>query len=258
MKLYLLIFLFISTTFSCFSEKDYHLTTNKDIPLTLSGSILFGGSYYLESQMEPLPKNVVSSLNKENINSFDKISLELYSETDALVSDVLLGINLTAPLLLFLNNNASNQFLEIGTMYYQTFVFNNSATLITKTLTKRIRPYVYNPEVSINKKMHPDARRSFISGHTSNAFASAVFLAKVFSDLKIDRNSSPYIWAASLSLASATGIFRITAGKHFPTDVIAGALTGSIIGYIIPEIHKNKNNDDPRQVNTIISLNFSL
>ena len=258
MKINFFIFFFLFANFLCLSQKHYNLTNGKDIPLTLGGSILFGSSYHLESQMDSLTKNEITSLNPENINSFDKVSLNLYSEKDAFLSDVLLGINLTAPLLLFLNNESMNEFFEIGTMYYQTFVFNNSATLITKTLTKRIRPYAYNPHVNLNKKLNPDTRRSFFSGHTSNAFASAVFLAKVFSDLEIDQNLNIYIWAGSLSVATATGIFRITAGKHFPTDIIAGAIAGSLIGYIIPEVHKQNSKKDPRQVSTLFRLNFSL
>jgi membrane-associated phospholipid phosphatase len=41
-----------------------------------------------------------------------------------------------------------------------------------------------------------------------------------------------------LSTAVVTGIFRVTSGNHFPTDVLAGALAGSIVGYTIVCLHK--------------------
>ncbi|MBP7433432.1 PA-phosphatase, partial [bacterium] len=37
------------------------------------------------------------------------------------------------------------------------------------------------------------------------------------------------------------GILRITAGEHYPTDVIAGAVLGSLTGLFIPLLHKIKN-----------------
>lgn len=49
------------------------------------------------------------------------------------------------------------------------------------------------------------------------------------------------IWGASLAVASTTGFLRYKSGHHFPTDVLAGALAGGVIGYLIPVLHKKNS-----------------
>lgn len=40
------------------------------------------------------------------------------------------------------------------------------------------------------------------------------------------------------SLASFVGVLRIAAGKHYPTDVVVGALVGTGVSYGILKMHK--------------------
>jgi membrane-associated phospholipid phosphatase len=39
-------------------------------------------------------------------------------------------------------------------------------------------------------------------------------------------------------MASTIGYFRFESGKHFPTDIITGAVVGGGIGFIIPYLHR--------------------
>jgi len=36
---------------------------------------------------------------------------------------------------------------------------------------------------------------------------------------------------------------RYASGKHFPTDIITGALVGSAVGYFIPFLHRTNESD---------------
>jgi membrane-associated phospholipid phosphatase len=49
------------------------------------------------------------------------------------------------------------------------------------------------------------------------------------------------VWGTSLLAASVTGYLRYYAGKHYPTDIIAGAAMGSITGWGIPALHRNND-----------------
>ena len=60
----------------------------------------------------------------------------------------------------------------------------------------------------------------------------------VFTDVHGSSNWSHVVWGSTLTLATLTGIARVKAGVHYPTDVIAGAIAGSAIGYLVPRLHR--------------------
>ncbi|MBC8155765.1 MAG: phosphatase PAP2 family protein [Bacteroidetes bacterium] len=114
-------------------------------------------------------------------------------------------------------------------MFAETILLVNGIHRSVKSTAKRIRPYAYNLAVSLDEKLTKDKRRSFFSGHASNAFATAVFTADVFSHL---------VWGGTLTLASVTAVSRYRAGLHYPTDLVVGAVFGSLVGWGIPRLHQ--------------------
>ncbi|MCL4460777.1 MAG: phosphatase PAP2 family protein [Nitrospirae bacterium] len=61
---------------------------------------------------------------------------------------------------------------------------------------------------------------SFPSGHATTAFCAAVLFGGLYPRL---------LWPF-LVLATMTGVSRVYVGAHFPTDVLAGALIGTVSG----------------------------
>ncbi len=66
---------------------------------------------------------------------------------------------------------------------------------------------------------------SMPSGHATNIFAATVFLGLRFKKLLIPL----------LAVAFLVGLSRIYVGVHYPSDVVAGALLGSLIAVIFVE-----------------------
>jgi len=63
--------------------------------------------------------------------------------------------------------------------------------------------------------------KSFPSGHTSNAFAWATVL---------ERHYGLGVGVPMYLLAAAVGASRVTGGKHFVSDIVAGATVGFLVG----------------------------
>jgi undecaprenyl-diphosphatase len=131
-------------------------------------------------------------------------------------------------------------------MYSETVALTLALTNIIKMAVRRPRPIAY-VEAEAHKgdpnysNSSTDSSLSFFSGHASMTGAigaTATYLAFA---------RSPGTWRpwVTLSLATTvctfTSIYRVRAGKHFPTDVLAGAVAGAGIGIIVPHLHRTED-----------------
>ena len=105
---------------------------------------------------------------------------------------------------------------------------------------QRKRPYVYNTDVDINVRKEKDGQLSFFSAHTAYAFTGVILTAKIYDDHFDDKHNF-LIYTSAVAIASAVGYLRFAAGKHYPSDIITGALVGSGVALFIAEVHKNKD-----------------
>ncbi len=132
----------------------------------------------------------------------------------------------------------------MATIVLEAASLTTAVTYIVKGLAGRVRPYAYNTSLTPEERLavvgpdDPSGRQSFISGHASSAFAAATLLSTIYGDVHGSTTTSRIIWVSSLSLASLTAYGRVKAGVHFPTDVLAGAVVGTAIGYLVPAIHR--------------------
>jgi membrane-associated phospholipid phosphatase len=109
-----------------------------------------------------------------------------------------------------------------------------AATEWLKVGFHRARPALYR-DGAVQAAAEATNRKSFPSGHTSTAFATAVAYTTL-----AQRQRLPHATRNSvLLLGGATGVgtLRVLGGKHFPTDVLAGAAIGSAIGWIVARFH---------------------
>jgi undecaprenyl-diphosphatase len=130
-----------------------------------------------------------------------------------------------------------------GIMYAEVLSVTVGVTNLAKIAVRRPRPIAY--VAAAQHKNDPnysnadtDSSLSFFSGHssvTAAMSATATYLAFTRSP----HTARPWITLiAGTALTSFVAVERVRAGKHFPTDVIAGAVAGAGIGVLVPHLHR--------------------
>ena len=213
--------------------------------LAASGVALFVGAVAVYQGQEPFTPGEIAALDAEDVNGFDRSATENWSTAAITASDILVWSLLAAPVGLAIATPGSRQSWTLGAMYGEVLLLNNGLMQLIKGVTDRTRPYAYNddPDIPDELLFEVSAKRSFPSSHTANAFAAAVFLSTTYARLHPGSSARTWVWAGSLTAAGTVGFLRYQAGKHFPTDVIAGAVLGSAIGYLVPKLHEMESVD---------------
>lgn len=130
---------------------------------------------------------------------------------------------------------------------------------LVKYSVGRQRPFVRygNTPEGADREPESDDNLSFYSGHTTFTFAVAAAAGTV-SDLRGYR-SAPWVWGVGMTLAAATGYFRIAADRHYLTDVLVGAALGTAAGVALPRLlHGREDGGSPRAAVTVVPIGFAL
>jgi membrane-associated phospholipid phosphatase len=239
MKKYLLVVCFCIATYSLYSQSVFTYDLKKDIIIGGLSLGVFVSPFFVENT----PSQIPDSLNKNNINDFDRSLMFSYNKSLDVISDYGVYGMLILPIVSVIGNgNDINAWLTYGIMYTEAFLLTFGTKDLLKNAIIRYRPYMYEGGVPAGQEN--DYYNSFPSGSTSLAFLSATFLSTTFSQEYPDSKWKLPVIIGSYSLATAVSAMRITSGAHFITDVLAGATVGSFYAWIIPFLHKNNSNNN--------------
>ena len=108
--------------------------------------------------------------------------------------------------------------LPFASQFFQhVYEDGNAATVDAKAHFKRQRPFVVDPDIKVIVVQAPNF--SYPSNHSTFAYESGILLAAMV----------PEKSAAIFERAADYAHNRVIAGVHFPTDVEAGRISGSVI-----------------------------
>ncbi len=155
-----------------------------------------------------------------------------FSATADATSDAFFLTALALPVGLELGRGLDDDSLRRGAAYASAVGGTALTAGIPKLIARRDRPYTYNqrPGVVAYTAQAKGNDHSFFSGHTSIAFAALTSGAMLYNPTSRDDTARLGIWGGAGAVAAATGVLRIRAGQHFPTDVLVGAAVGTGFG----------------------------
>lgn len=140
------------------------------------------------------------------------ISNSLYSATGAIVF-----VTLT-----YGYSKGNKQVVKNGYELLLTTGINVLATELLKRTFNRTRPAEKYPgEIFV---LTESVGKSMPSGHTSQAFAVATTLTLQYKKW--------YVWVPAYLWAGSVAYSRMYLGKHYPSDVLAGAAVGAASSYL--------------------------
>jgi undecaprenyl-diphosphatase len=106
------------------------------------------------------------------------------------------------------------------------------AANLVKRIVGRARPELYDSAGSFSFEhfVNDWTYQSFVSGHSTTIFAVAFVLSFL---------APRWFWPAMV-LAVLVAISRVIVGAHYPTDIIAGAIVGTIGAYLVRNLFASR------------------
>ena len=187
---------------------------------------------------ERLPYATCMPCDPSGVWAIDRLAIGDVDRRISRVTDILQAGSFAGGIALTVDarpNQSSEARLEDVMVFSEAVVVTAAVTEWSKLVFRRPRP----PRYSQHATRYPEADygRSFPSGHTSTTFAAAAAYMSILQRRgEAGRHESKI--AAMFGVATLTGVLRVFAHKHFPTDVVAGAVLGTAIGWAIPQVHR--------------------
>ncbi len=219
-------------------EIQYDFKWKRDVPIFVGGIGLIIAGETVKNNVPVFTEAQINALNADDIGSFDQSAIDNDISVSANYSDIGLGISALTPFALFAFRPVRQEFFPVLMTITETALTINGLTSLSKGAFKRARPFTYNSDVALSKKLTVNARHSFFSGHTANAAAYSFMTAHLIDRYTKRKWVRTIAWSTAIVLPATVGYLRYAAGKHFPTDVIVGYAVGAGVGLLIPQLHR--------------------
>lgn len=140
---------------------------------------------------------------------------------------------------------------QMALMNVEALAFNSAINGVVSAIASRERPYrdqcVGDAATELSDCRKDKRYRSYYSGHTSTAFTVAGLTCMHHSYLPLYGGGVPdgIACATSVLAAGTTGLMRVVGDQHFLSDVLTGAVMGTISGTAVPYFLHYRTGDLP-------------
>lgn len=211
-----------------------------DAALAAGGAGLQAWAQLRYQDMKPVDPG---TLDAGDLNLLDRRAAGRYHAPSALLSDIVAVTLLAAPVAVSAwearrEGQGWHPVLVESVVLAEALAISSSLNLLVRSLRIHPRPLTYpGSDAPVSEKRKGEASGSFYSGHANAAFVAAVHLAYAHSLRHPDCGADAWFWAGGLGAAATVAGLRVAAGKHFPSDVLAGAAAGAFFGWLFPRLH---------------------
>ncbi|MCL2260472.1 MAG: phosphatase PAP2 family protein [Fibromonadales bacterium] len=230
------------------AEYPYKASVKLDVPLAIGATSVLAFGLYRLNAMTPDDR----PYDRNDLLPWDRPFAGTWNEPAIFASNIFMVAG-ALPLVFGINQDFATHTL----LLYEVLALQGGLQLMVRSMKVWPRPFMLGSEGG-KERENPSSYGSFYSGHASAAFAIAVFTGVWFSDAYPGSSYSPWVWGSALSVATMIGVLRIAGGKHYPSDVLVGALVGSFAGWVVPRLHRNSNNNAPAAVPGYIGWRWSF
>lgn len=207
---------------------------------------LVGGAQLLDVSIRHVPPQ---GLDPGDIRwSFDREQIGKLNTRALGASDLASAVSVTYPMIVAFASQPSgervNGTLRRSVVYLEAYLLATGTSKLIKNSADRPRPYTYvsagqRPDDPTYDVTESEAFESMPSSHASSSFCGAAFAV---TDQLISRPHAGWVERVGVAftgglLASMTSALRVSAGKHFPSDVLAGGAIGMASGALVPMVH---------------------
>lgn len=215
--------------------------TGADAALAAGGAGLQVWAHLRFQGMAPVDPR---ALDAGDLNPLDRWAAGRHHEPSARLSDLLIVPLIGAPVAVSAwgahrGDYGWRSVLVESVILAEALALSSSLNLLVRSLRIHPRPLAYpESDAPESEKRKGEASGSFYSGHANAAFLAAVHLAYVHSLRHPESDADSWLWAGGLGAAATVAGLRVAAGKHFPSDILAGAAAGALSGWLFPHLHR--------------------